>query len=77
MREIHGWFVMDLTTKSIIVGEYYNKDLEDIINIIEYLDCHTMTVELISKYLRDSSNTPNVLLQKLKKFEGITETIPL
>ena len=54
--------------------EYSDKDTEDIINIIEYIDRHTMTVELISKYLRDSWDTPEILLKKLKKIEGITET---
>ena len=54
--------------------EYSDKDTEDIINIREYIDRHTMTVELISKYLRDSSDTPEILLQKIKSIEGITET---
>ena len=54
--------------------EYSDNAAEDIINIIEYIDRHTMTVELISKYLRDSSDTPEILLQKLKNIEGITET---
>lgn len=35
---------------------------------------HTMTVELIAKYLRTSEETPKTLLHKLMQKEGITST---
>lgn len=51
----------------------YSEDERKIIDdIIEIVDRHTMTVELIAKQLRTSEIEPIILYDKLKSLEGIT-----
>lgn len=53
----------------------YNEDeMSCITEIIELVERHTMTVELIAKYLRDSRETVYKLREKLYKSIGITGT---
>lgn len=52
-------------------------DIEDTIAIeklVEYVDYHTMTVELIAKYLRVSGEAPTLLLECFMQKEGTTNT---
>lgn len=52
-------------------------DAEDTIAIeklVEYVDYHTMTVELIAKYLRVSGEAPTLLLECFMQKEGTTNT---
>ena len=59
---------------------YYNNTLYDmeetsyIDKLIEYVEGHTMTVELISKYLRDSDILPRKLYELFLSKEGVTNT---
>lgn len=53
---------------------YSDDELETIFNIIELVDRHTMTVELIAKYLRETEEAPEELYQKFLKKEGVTST---
>ena len=54
--------------------KYTEKEKNVIKKIIKLVDYHTMTVELIAKYLRDMNNSPIELWEKFKKNEGITNT---
>lgn len=59
---------------------YYNDcnyEIEErrfIDKLIDFVDGHTMTVELISKYLRDTNFMPSELYELFLKKEGITNT---
>ena len=46
-------------------------EIREILKLVEY---HTMTVELIAKYLREAEEEPYVLLEKMRMIEGITGT---
>ena len=52
--------------------EYEAEKKESVKNIIELVERHTMTVELFAKYLRDTGEDPEELLQKLMEKEGVT-----
>lgn len=52
--------------------DYSEDDRKIIDDIIEIVDRHTMTVELIAKQLRTSEMEPIILYDKLKSLEGIT-----
>lgn len=52
--------------------DYSEDDRKIIDDIIEIVDRHTMTVELIAKQLRTSEIEPIILYDKLKSLEGIT-----
>lgn len=54
--------------------EYDEEQQAQIRQIIELVDRHTMTVELIAKYLRTTGERPHLLLKSLMKKEGITST---
>lgn len=54
--------------------EYEEQEEESIRHIIELAEHHTMTVELIAKYLRTTQEHPSVLLKKMMDKEGITNT---
>lgn len=54
--------------------DYTIQEIEQLKNIITIVDGHTMTVELIAKYLKTSEETPKTLLYKLMQKEGITST---
>lgn len=54
--------------------EYGPEEQEQIQEIIEIVDQHTMTVELIAKYLRTTGERPGILLKKLLRTEGIAGT---
>lgn len=54
--------------------EYSDDELETIFNIIELVERHTMTVELVAKYLRETEESPEELYQKFLKKEGVTST---
>lgn len=45
--------------------------IREILKLVEY---HTMTVELIAKYLREAEEEPYVLLEKMRMIEGVTGT---
>ncbi len=52
--------------------EYCCEEWTSIYAMIHLVDSHTMTVELIAKYLRDIEELPSRLLQKMMEKEGIT-----
>ena len=54
--------------------EYSDDELETIFNIIELVERHTMTVELVAKYLRETEESTEELYQKFLKKEGVTST---
>lgn len=54
--------------------EYTEEELQSIREMIEWIDRHTMTVDLIAKYLRDTKEDPAILLKRIKEKEGITNT---
>ena len=51
--------------------EYDEAEKESIIELINFVDRHTMTVELIAKYIRDAYIMPSELLNKMKSSRGI------
>lgn len=51
---------------------YTEEELAQIEEIITFVDRHTMTVALIAKYLRESGERPEMLLEKLRGVRGIT-----
>lgn len=51
--------------------EYDEKEMKDIEEIVELVDRHTMTVDLLAKYLRMTEDSPGILLKKLLEKEGI------
>lgn len=53
---------------------YDNSEYDVVGNIIDYVDGHTMTVELIAKYLRESGQKPSVLYERFKEKIGVTNT---
>ncbi len=53
---------------------YSEKEWKDILFLIELVERHTMTVELIAKYLRTTKDIPVHLLNKMMEKEGITNT---
>lgn len=55
-------------------NKYNNTETEQIKDIIEILDKHTMTTVLVAKYLRVTGENPGVLLMGLMEKEGITST---
>lgn len=52
--------------------DYCEEDRDIIDKIIQIVDKHTMTVELIAKQLRITQIAPEILYEKLKSLEGIT-----
>ena len=54
--------------------EYSETDEKYIENLIEYTDRHTMTVELIAKYLRTTLEKPEKLYNKFLEKEGTSNT---
>lgn len=54
--------------------KYDDEKQHAIRKILKKVDCHTMTVELIAKYLRNSEEDPGDLLVRFKEQEGITNT---
>lgn len=54
--------------------EYSDDENIFIKNLIEFVDHHTMTVELIAKYLRNSSELPSDLYKRFLEKEGVTNT---
>lgn len=54
--------------------EYDDEGLDAIRQILKKIDYHTMTVELIAKYLRNSAENPYDLLLRFKGQEGVTNT---
>lgn len=55
-------------------NEYSNDEYDSIVKTIEYVDRHTMTVDLIAKYIRASNMLPSDFLQLMMGKEGITNT---
>lgn len=53
---------------------YEEGDRAQIWEILKLVECHTMTVELIAKYLRLTGEKPSALLEHMRKVEGITGT---
>lgn len=53
---------------------YEEEDRAQIWEILKLVECHTMTVELIAKYLRLTGEKPSALLEHMRKVEGITGT---
>ena len=54
--------------------EYSETDEKYIEKLIEYTDRHTMTVELIAKYLRTTLEKPEKLYNKFLEKEGTSNT---
>lgn len=54
--------------------DYTDSEFESVKNIIEIVDSHTMTVELIAKYLRESEESPENLYKKFLEKEGVMNT---
>ncbi|MCC8014021.1 MAG: kinase, partial [Eubacterium sp.] len=53
--------------------EYQEEEQSAVRDIINFVDRHTMTVELIAKHLRISGGSPLEVLEEIKSIEGITE----
>lgn len=53
---------------------YTEKENEAVRQLIEYVEHHTMTVELIAKYLRNTEISPEILYQKFLEKDGVTNT---
>ncbi len=53
---------------------YETEDVVAVENLLKYVDYHTMTVELIAKYLRVSGESPTVLFDRFMEKEGTTNT---
>lgn len=53
---------------------YSEAETEWIGKLIDFVDGHTMTVELISKYLRNSECMPSVLYERFMEKSGVTNT---
>lgn len=53
---------------------YDTEDAAAIEKLVEYVDYHTMTVELIAKYLRVSGEAPVALFDRFMEKEGATNT---
>ncbi len=56
------------------MNHYRDDEMEKIVQIIEFVDRHTMTVDLIAKYLRRTEELPSKFFAKLLEKEGITNT---
>lgn len=52
--------------------DYSDEECAQIEALMDYVDHHTMTICLISKYLRENGDSPSNLLKTLKSKEGIT-----
>ncbi len=52
--------------------DYTEDECVQIEALMDYVDCHTMTVCLIAKYLKENEEDPAVLLEAMKTREGIT-----
>ena len=53
--------------------DYDNAELDALEKIFRLIDFHTMAVELTAKYLRETNESPDTLLQKFLEVEGITK----
>lgn len=54
--------------------EYSKSEKEAISELLQFVDYHTMTVELIAKYLQHSDISPEELIDKFLEQEGINNT---
>ena len=54
--------------------EYEAAEYEAVRELIAFVDGHTMTVELIAKYLRDSEQSPTELYRNFMEKSGVTNT---
>lgn len=54
--------------------DYQGEESEAVEKLIDYVDHHTMVVELIAKYLRNSEELPTQLYGKFLQVEGSTNT---
>ena len=54
--------------------EYEAAEYEAVRELIDFVDGHTMTVELIAKYLRDSEQSPLELYRNFMEKSGVTNT---
>ena len=52
--------------------DYTEDECVQIEALMDYVDCHTMTICLIAKYLKENEEDPAVLLEAMKTREGIT-----
>ena len=55
-------------------NDYKATEYESVRKLIDFVDGHTMTVELISKYLRDSGQSPSMLYNRFMEKSGVTNT---
>lgn len=53
---------------------YEPEECEAVKDCIRFVDYHTMTVELIAKYLRNTESSPKDLIEKFREKEGIVNT---
>lgn len=54
--------------------EYSEEERLSIDELLNFVDCHTMTICLIAKYLKNSHDLPSSLLKAFKTRDGITNT---
>lgn len=54
--------------------EYTESETSHIERLLELVEYHTMTVELIAKYLRCTKEAPSLLLKRIESIRGITNT---
>ena len=54
--------------------DYDENEMQMVENLINYVDFHTMTVELMAKYLRNTGESPEQLYNKFLEKEGIVNT---
>ena len=52
--------------------DYSDEEADALQKIFKLIDSHTMTVELTAKYLRETGESPKILLEKFLEVEGIT-----
>lgn len=53
-------------------NDYDDDELDAIKKIFRLIESHTMTVELTAKYLRETGESPQILLERFLEVEGIT-----
>lgn len=74
VKEIEDIWELTCIFENYNKNEYIDEEKKRIIDIIEYVERHTMTVDLIAKYIRKSGQLPSEFLREMMGKEGITNT---
>lgn len=74
VKEIEDIWELTCIFENYNKNEYIDEERESVIDIIEYVERHTMTVDLIAKYIRKSGQLPSEFLREMMGKEGITNT---